>query len=171
MSAFWHWFVVIVTLGFTAAMVWLFIATGRTQVKHLEAGDEDETTGHVWDEDLREYNNPMPRWWLWLFYGTVIFSLLYLVFYPGLGRYEGTLGWTQEGQYEAEMSRAAEAFRTRFADLAAEPVEQLASNDQALTVGRNIYAHNCSTCHGSDARGADGYPNLTDMHWIWGGEP
>jgi len=171
MSAFWHWFVVIITLGFTAAMVWLFIATGRTEVKHLEAGDEDETTGHVWDEDLREFNNPMPRWWLWLFYGTVIFSLLYLVLYPGLGRYEGTLGWTQEGQYEAEMERASEAFREQFAELADQPLEQLVDDEEALRVGRNIYAHNCSTCHGSDARGSQGYPNLADDHWIWGGSP
>lgn len=170
MSAFWHWFVVIITLGFTVAMVWLFIATGRAKVNEPSVDDE-ETTGHVWDEDLREYNNPMPRWWLWLFYGTVVFSLAYLVLYPGLGRYDGTLGWTQENQYEAQMETAAEAFRAQFAELAERPLEQLAGNEQAQRVGRNIYAHNCSTCHGSDARGAEGYPNLTDDHWIWGGSP
>jgi cytochrome c oxidase cbb3-type subunit 3 len=171
MSAFWHWFVVIITLAFTAAMVWLFIATGRAKVNKQSDGDGADTTGHVWDEDLREYNNPMPRWWLWLFYLSVIFSLGYLVLYPGLGRFEGTLGWTQEKQYETQMERAAEAFRAQFAELAEQPIEQLAGNDEALRVGRNIYAHNCSTCHGSDARGAEGYPNLTDDHWIWGGEP
>jgi len=170
MSAYWHWFVVIVTLGFTAAMVWLFVATGRAKVNQ-PSSDDEETTGHVWDEDLREYNNPMPRWWLWLFYGTVILSLLYLVLYPGLGRYDGTLGWTQEKQYEEQMAQAAEAFRAEFAELADQPLEQLVDNDKALRVGRNIYAHNCSTCHGSDARGAEGYPNLTDDHWIWGGSP
>ncbi len=138
---------------------------------YLEAGDEDETTGHVWDEDLREYNNPMPRWWLWLFYLSVIFSILYLVLYPGLGRYEGTLGWTQEKQYENQMSAAAEAFQAQFGELAEQPLEQLATDEQARRVGRNVYAHNCSTCHGSDARGAEGYPNLTDDHWIWGGAP
>lgn len=171
MSAFWHWFVVIITLGFTAGLVWLFVATGRARIQSQAHDEHGETTGHVWDEDLREYNNPMPRWWLWLFYGSVIFSLGYLVFYPGLGRYDGTLGWTQEKQYEAEMARADAAFRARFAELAGEPIEQLASNEKALRVGRNVYAHNCSTCHGSDARGAEGYPNLTDQHWIWGGAP
>ncbi|WP_376693595.1 cytochrome-c oxidase, cbb3-type subunit III [Wenzhouxiangella sp. EGI_FJ10409] len=171
MSAFWHWFVVIITLGFTAAMVWLFVATGRAKVNKQVDGDGADTTGHVWDEDLREYNNPMPRWWLWLFYLSVIFSLGYLVLYPGLGRYDGTLGWSQEGQYESEMARADEAFRAQFSELASESVEELAGNEQALRMGRNIYAHNCSTCHGSDARGAQGYPNLTDNHWIWGGEP
>ncbi len=171
MSAFWHWFVVIITLGFTAAMVWLFIATGRARVNKQPGGDEGETTGHVWDEDLREYNNPMPRWWLWLFYLSVAFALGYLVLYPGLGRYDGTLGWTQEKQYEAEMEQADEAFRAQFAELADQPIEQLTDNAEALRVGRNIFAHNCSTCHGSDARGAEGYPNLTDDHWIWGGAP
>lgn len=169
MSAFWHWFVVIVTLGFTAGMVWLFVSTGRAQVQSREHDEHGETTGHVWDEDLREYNNPMPRWWLWLFYGTVIFSLIYLVLYPGLGRFDGTLGWSQEGQYEAEMERAAAGFRERFADLAEAPIEELVGNEEALRAGRNVFAHNCSTCHGSDARGSQGYPNLTDDHWIWGG--
>jgi len=171
MSAFWHWFVVIITLGFTAGLVWLFVATSRARVNSHAHDEYGDTTGHVWDEDLREYNNPMPRWWLWLFYISVIFSLIYLVLYPGLGRWEGTLGWTQEKQYEAEMAKAAEAFRERFADLAAQPIDELTGHAEALRVGRNIFAHNCSTCHGSDARGAEGYPNLTDNHWIWGGAP
>lgn len=171
MSAFWHWFVVIITLAFTAAMVWLFVSTGRTQVQSQAHDEHGETTGHVWDEDLREYNNPMPRWWLWLFYGTVIFSLGYLVLYPGLGRWDGTLGWSQQGQYEEQMARAAAAFEENFSELVDQPVSELVDNDQALRMGRNIFAHNCSTCHGSDARGAEGYPDLTDGHWIWGGEP
>jgi cytochrome c oxidase cbb3-type subunit III len=169
MSAFWHWFVVIITLAFIAAMVWLFIATGRARVPSGTNTEGEETTGHVWDEDLTELNNPMPRWWLWLFYGTVIWSLIYLVMYPGLGRYEGVLGWTSEGQYEEEMTRATEEFEQRFGELVALPLDELASDPDALRLGRNLFAHNCSTCHGSDARGARGYPNLTDGHWIWGG--
>jgi len=171
MSAFWHWFVIVITLGFIAWLVWMFIATGRARVESEAHDEHGETTTHVWDGDLREYNNPMPRWWLWLFYISVIFSLVYLVLYPGLGRYEGMLGWSQEGQYERQMERAAEAFRERFAELASRPLAELAADEQALRVGRNIFAHNCSTCHGSDARGAQGYPNLTDDHWTWGGEP
>ncbi len=171
MSAFWHWYVVIIVLGFTAGMVWLFIATSRASAPKQSGGEGDGTTGHVWDGDLREYNNPMPRWWLWLFYLSAVFVIVYLVLYPGLGRFEGTLGWTQEGQYEKHMARADAAFQERYADLAAQPLETLMRDEQALAAGRNVFAHNCSTCHGSDARGAEGYPNLADEYWIWGGEP
>lgn len=171
MSAFWHWFVVIITLGFIAVMVWLFIATGRARVPSQTNEEGSETTGHVWDEDLTELNNPMPRWWLWLFYGTVIWSLIYLVFYPGLGNFAGITGWTSEGQYVEEMEQATAEFDERFGELVHRPLEELARDSEALRLGRNIFAHNCSTCHGSDARGSRGYPNLTDDHWLWGGEP
>lgn len=171
MSAFWHWFVVIITIGFIAAMVWLFIATGRARVPSKPSEEGTDTTGHVWDDDLTEYNNPMPRWWLWLFYGTVVFTIVYLVLYPGLGRYEGVLGWSQEGQYEEQMARSAAAFEERFGEMLELPVEELVDHPDAVRMGRNLFAHNCSTCHGSDARGARGYPDLTDDHWIWGGEP
>ncbi len=171
MSAFWHWFVVIITLGFIAAMVWLFIATGRARVPSETNEEGNETTGHVWDEDLTELNNPMPRWWLWLFYGTVIWSLIYLALYPGLGNFAGITGWTSEGQYIEEMEQATAEFDARFGELVGRPLEELAHNPEALRLGRNIFAHNCSTCHGSDARGARGYPNLTNNHWSWGGRP
>lgn len=171
MSAFWHWFIVIITLAFTAAMVWLFIATGKTKVPTGTNQEGQETTGHVWDEDLEELNNPMPRWWLWLFYGTVIFSLIYLVLYPGLGRFDGTLGWSSQGQYQQERAAANAAFEERFGQLVSLPLEELARNPEALEAGRNLFRTNCSTCHGSDARGASGYPNLTDGHWIWGSQP
>lgn len=168
MSAFWHWYVAALTLVFIAIMVWLFISTGKAKVSTGQNEAGEETTGHVWDEDLAELNNPMPRWWLWLFYISVIFALAYLVLYPGLGRFDGTLGWSSSEQYEQEMVVANESFETRFQALANEPLETLASNEEAIRVGRNLFAHNCSTCHGSDARGAKGYPNLTDNHWIWG---
>ncbi len=171
MSAFWHWFVVIVTLAFTAGMVWLFIATGKTKVPTGTNREGQETTGHVWDEDLEELNNPMPRWWLWLFYGTVVFALIYLVLYPGLGRFGGLLGWTSSGQYQEERAAANEAFEARFGELVEMPLEELAQHPDALAAGRNLFRTNCSTCHGSDARGARGFPNLTNNHWIWGGEP
>jgi len=171
MSAFWHWFVVITTLAFTAGMVWLFIATGKAKVPTGTNVEGKETTGHVWDEDLEELNNPMPRWWLWLFYGTVIFSLIYLVLYPGLGRFGGVLGWSSSGQYQEERAAANAAFEARFGELVALPLEELAQHAGALEAGRNLYRTNCSTCHGSDARGARGFPNLTNNHWIWGGEP
>lgn len=168
MSAFWHWYVAALTLVFIAVMVWLFISTGKAKVSTGQNEQGEETTGHVWDEDLSELNNPMPRWWLWLFYISVIFALAYLVLYPGLGRFGGTLGWSSSEQYEQEMVVANKSFEARFATLADLPLEVLANNEEAVRVGRNLFAHNCSTCHGSDARGAKGYPNLTDNHWIWG---
>ena len=167
MSSFWHWFIVIITLGMIAATVWLILWAGRMRVPK----NSDNTTGHVWDEDLTELNNPLPRWWLWMFWATIIFSLIYMVLYPGLGRYEGVLGWTQEGQYEQEVEVAMETFEARFAELAELPLDELATDEQALRIGRNLYAHHCSTCHGTDARGFTGYPNLTDNVWQWGGSP
>ena len=168
MSNFWHFYVASITLVFIGVMVWLFISTGKAKVTTGQNKQGEETTGHVWDEDLAELNNPMPRWWLWLFYLSVIFALAYLVFYPGLGRYQGMLGWTSSEQYQEEMAYANEVFEARFAQLASQPLDVLALNEEAIQVGRNLFAHNCSTCHGSDARGATGYPNLTDDHWIWG---
>lgn len=170
MTAFWHWYVAALTLVFIAVTVWLFVSTGKAKVPTGQNEHGEETTGHVWDEDLAELNNPMPRWWLWLFYISVIFALAYLVLYPGLGTYKGRLGWTSTEQYEEEMAYANEVFESRFAQLADQPLDALALNTEAVQVGRNLFAHNCSTCHGSDARGAEGYPNLTDDHWIWGGQ-
>ncbi|MGB0514849.1 MAG: cbb3-type cytochrome c oxidase N-terminal domain-containing protein, partial [Wenzhouxiangellaceae bacterium] len=170
MSTFWHWYIIIITVGTLVATVWFLLWTTRMKVASTQEEDGAETTGHVWDEDLRELNNPLPRWWLGLFWITVVFSIVYLVLYPGLGRYEGVLGWSQEGQYEQEMATAREAFEQRFGGFAAMSLNELAANPEAVEMGRNLYAHNCSTCHGSDARGAVGYPNLMDDHWIWGGD-
>jgi cytochrome c oxidase cbb3-type subunit III len=171
MSAFWHWFVIIGTLGFTAWVIWLLISTQLARVPSMKNEEGEETTGHVWDEDITELNKPMPRWWLWLFYGTIIWTLIYLVLYPGLGNFQGVLGWSSEGQYREERAQAAADFEERFGELLNRPLEELVEHPDALRIGSNIYAHNCSTCHGSDARGAPGYPNLTDGHWIWGGAP
>lgn len=170
MSSFWHWYIVIITVGTLIATIWFLLYSSRMKVPSTQDEDGAETTGHVWDEDLRELNNPLPRWWLGLFWITVVFSIVYLILYPGLGRYEGVLGWSQEKQYEQEMAQAREAFQQRFGHFDELPLVELAADDKAVEMGRNLYAHNCATCHGSDARGAQGYPNLTDDHWIWGGE-
>jgi cytochrome c oxidase cbb3-type subunit III len=136
-----------------------------------ETAGTTETTGHIWDEDLRELNNPLPRWWLWLFVITVVFGLGYLIVYPGLGNYAGTSGWSAQKQY-AEQTAAAEAVLARtFAPFERQSVRALASDPDALRVGRNLFMNNCAACHGSDARGAPGFPNLTDKDWLWGGTP
>lgn len=171
MSTFWHWYIIVITVGTLAATIWFLLWTSRLRVPSTTEEDGSETTGHVWDEDLRELNNPLPRWWLWLFWITIAFSIVYLVLYPGLGRYEGVLGWSQGQQYEEEMAQARAAFEERFGHFEELSLVELSRDSQAVEMGRNLFAHNCSTCHGSDARGARGYPNLTDDHWIWGHTP
>ena len=152
-------------IGLLACVALLIIAARR----RVMAGDN--TTGHVWDEDLRELNNPLPRWWMWLFVLTVVFSFGYLAVYPGLGSAPGTFGWTSVGQHAAEQAKARAETAPLFAAFAATPVPALARNPQAMAVGERLFANNCATCHGSDARGSKGFPNLTDTDWLWGGTP
>ncbi len=162
----WSLFVGGVTVVSLLGCLALLIFASRRKVM---AGDN--TTGHVWDGDLRELNNPLPRWWMWLFVITVVFAAVYLALYPGLGAKVGALNWTSVGQYERERERAAAELAPMFARFAAMPVEQLAADPQAHAIGERLFANNCSTCHGSDARGGLGFPNLTDRDWLWGGTP
>ena len=127
------------------------------------------TTGHMWDEDLAEYNNPLPRWWSWLFYMTIVFSLAYLILYPGLGSWRGTLGWSQVGQLREETAAAQAKFGPLYEKFAATDVEALSKDPQALAVGQKLFLNHCAQCHASDGGGSRGFPNLTDMEWLWGG--
>ncbi len=127
-------------------------------------------TGHVWDGDLEEYNNPMPRWWLGLFILTIVFSLGYLVLYPGLGNFRGVLNWTQTSEHQVDTQVARRALDQRLAPLKNATLAELATNADAMSLAANLFAANCSTCHGSDARGARGFPNLTDSDWLYGGD-
>ena len=160
MSSFWSLFIASLTLASIAALVWLLIATARSDAS---------STGHVWDEDLSEYNNPLPLWWLGLFLISVVFGALYLVFYPGLGASKGTLGWSSTGQVAHELDEENTKLDALFAKFRDTPVETLASDAKALEIGHNVFVNNCAACHGSDARGAKGYPNLTDNDWLYGG--
>jgi cytochrome c oxidase cbb3-type subunit 3 len=130
---------------------------------------DDNTTGHVWDEDLRELNNPLPRWWMGLFVITVLFSVAYLFLYPGLGSFGGSLKWTSTGQYEAEEAKARTALTTLYARFTDMDEKHLAGDVQAMGIGERLFVNNCAACHGSDARGSKGFPNLTDSDWLWGG--
>jgi cytochrome c oxidase cbb3-type subunit 3 len=168
MSAFWTGFIVVLTLGNIAACWWLIRWTAKPRPNESAS---HETTGHVWDEDLTEYNQPMPRWWLYLFYITIVFALIYLVLYPGLGSYAGVLGWSQYSEYEQEVEAVQERVGPLYAEYASQPIPQLAENEQAMRTGQRIFANNCAVCHGSDARGAKGFPNLADNSWLYGGEP
>jgi cytochrome c oxidase cbb3-type subunit 3 len=160
-------FIIILTVANIAGALWLLWWTRRSPG---EANSTDHTTGHVWDEDLVELNNPLPRWWLWLFIITVVFSLVYLVLYPGFGTWKGTLGWTSQNEHEAQFRLNASRIEQTLAPYAASPVSELLANPAALNIGRNLFLNNCATCHGSDGGGAPGFPNLADQDWLWGGE-
>jgi cytochrome c oxidase cbb3-type subunit III len=164
---FWSVYVAGATLvGILACLALLWI-TARKQV--IATGDN--TTGHLWDEDLRESNNPMPRWWMWLFVLSIVFSLLYLVAYPGLGSYPGELGWSTRGEHAAEMAQADKQLAPLYAQFTAKKVEELAGDANAMAVGERLFMNNCAQCHGSDARGSKSFPNLADHDWLHGGAP
>lgn len=169
MSNGWSWFIIIITLANIGAAWWLL----RHYSKRRKASREvsEETTGHVWDDDLREYNNPLPRWWMGLFYITVFFSLIYLVLYPGLGRFDGLYKWDQETQYEAQVNRIEQHYAEIYKRFTRQDVVSLAQDEEAMKTGNRLFINNCATCHGSDARGATGFPNLTDSEWLYGGTP
>ncbi len=129
------------------------------------------TTGHIWDGDLEENNNPLPRWWMWLFYITVVFALGYLVLYPGLGSFQGTLGWSEVGAYEKEVKDGEAQYGPIFNKYLAMPIEDVAKQPEARAIGQRLFLNTCAQCHGSDAQGSKGFPNLTDRDWLYGGDP
>ncbi len=159
----WAWFVGVVTILSLIACLGLLIIASRRRVMA-----NDNTTGHVWDVDLRELNNPLPRWWMYLFVLTVMFSAVYLAFYPGLGTNPGTLKWTSVGQYEAEQEKARAAMAPVYAKYTAMTAEQLAADAAAMGIGQRLFLNNCAQCHGSDGRGSKGFPNLADDDWLGG---
>ncbi|MDP2007638.1 MAG: cytochrome-c oxidase, cbb3-type subunit III [Rubrivivax sp.] len=159
----WAWFVGVVTVLSLIACLGLLIIASRRKVMA-----NDNTTGHVWDVDLRELNNPLPRWWMYLFVLTVVFAAIYLAFYPGLGTNEGTLKWTSVGQYEAEQEKARAAMAPVYARYTAMTAEQLGADAAAMGIGQRLFLNNCAQCHGSDGRGSKGFPNLADSDWLGG---
>jgi cytochrome c oxidase cbb3-type subunit III len=157
----WGWFVAVATVVSLLACLGLLIIASRRKVM----GD-DNTTGHIWDEDLRELNNPLPRWWMWLFVLTVVFSAVYLAFYPGLGTSPGSLKWTSVGQYEAEQDKARAAMVPVYAKYVSMSAEELGRDAQAMGIGQRLFLNNCAQCHGSDGRGSKSFPNLADNDWL-----
>ena len=171
MTTFWSTYICVLTIGSLVGLTWLLLATRKGESK----GSTDQTMGHSFD-GIEEYDNPLPKWWFWLFVGTLMFSVGYLILYPGLGNWKGMLpgykdGWTGVNEWQKEMDKADAKFGPIFAKFAAMPVEEVAKDPQALKMGGRLFASNCSVCHGSDAKGSYGFPNLTDNDWRWGGEP
>jgi cytochrome c oxidase cbb3-type subunit III len=162
---FWSVYVAGVTLASILACLLLLWVTARKKV----VPSADNTTGHVWDGDLRESNNPMPRWWMWLFVITIVFGLAYLVAYPGLGSYPGQLSWTTRGEYASEVEQANKELAPLYAQFTSRSVEDLAGDARAMAIGERLFMNNCAQCHGSDARGSKGFPNLADADWLYGG--
>lgn len=166
MSELWSWWIIVITvvnvIGCWALLYWTRRMKG--------SGDENKTTGHVYD-GIEEYNNPLPKWWLNMFNICLVFSVGYLILYPGLGNFAGVLGWTQQGQHAEEVAEAKAVYAPLFAKYAATPIEELSKVKQATEMGKRIFVNTCFGCHGSDARGNPGYPNLTDKDWLYGGTP
>lgn len=169
-NGFWDMYIVVLTLlGIAGCGILLY---SQAKVKLAKGKDgKVGTTGHTWDEDLTELNTPMPRWWMWLFYITIIFALAYLFLYPGLGAYAGKLGWKSSGQYQAELKQAESEYGPLFAQYQKQDLKKVAADPKAHAIGQRLFLTYCAQCHGSDARGNKGFPNLTDKDWLFGGAP
>lgn len=165
-SPFWSWFIIIPVILGLIGVVWLALAnTGKRK------DEPPGTMGHIWDEDLQEYNNPLPLWWLNMLYLSVAFAVIYLVLYPGLGTFRGVLDWQQTKQYDQEVEQANAALSPLYDQYLSSELPALTGNDDAMRTGARLFSTYCTTCHGSDARGALGFPNLRDADWLYGGDP
>jgi len=169
MSTFWSIWIIVITAVTIAGCTWLLFATRKIEVSSKDIKDgEVPTTGHVYD-GIEEYDNPLPAWWFNMYLGTVIFAVIYLVLYPGMGSYAGVLGWTQIGQWQEEVDAAEAKYAPIYEQYANMSVEELIANPNAMKMGRRLFNNNCSVCHGSDGRGSYGFPNLADSDWLYGG--
>ena len=166
-SPFWHYYIVAIVVASFIYVTWLLLSQDKVKLKK---GEEVKTTGHSWD-GIEEYNNPMPRWWFWMFIMTILFGIGYLVAYPGMGDYKGTFNWTSHNQYEREVAAADKTVNALYGKYSKMKVEDVAKDKNAMTIGKNLFDTYCIQCHGSDAQGSRGFPNLTDSDWIYGGTP
>lgn len=167
-SSFWSYYIIGISLVSLIGLLWLIFS--QNKVKSPPKGEEAETMGHEWD-GIAEYNNPLPRWWFLLFIGTLIFGTGYLLAYPGLGDFKGFLNWTSADQYEKEVKAAEDTYGPLYAKFGQMSVEEVANDPQAQRIGKNMFDTYCIQCHGSDAKGSRGFPNLADHDWLWGGTP
>ncbi len=166
MSNFWHWWIVLLTTACLVLVTWVLFSTRKTQRKEMT----EETTGHAYD-GIEEYDNPLPHWWFIMFIATLVFTVGYLILYPGMGKWEGVLGWTQVGELERDQQKHDRKYAPEFARYAATPIEELIKNPKALKMGERVFINNCALCHGMDAGGNFGFPNLADNDWLYGGTP
>jgi cytochrome c oxidase cbb3-type subunit 3 len=164
---FWAMYVAVATIASIIACLILLWISGTTKVSPAA----DNTTGHVWDGDLREMNNPLPKWWVYLFIITVIFAFVYGALYPAFGAFKGQLGWSSRGQHAAEVEKVQKAIAPIYAEFVKMDTAAVAANPKANAIGERLFMNYCAQCHGSDARGSKGFPNLADNDWLGGGDP
>ncbi|MBS0231630.1 MAG: cytochrome-c oxidase, cbb3-type subunit III [Proteobacteria bacterium] len=167
MSTAWNWYVIVLVLFNLLGITWLLWWTAKRR-----PGDpKPEDISHYWDGDITEFNKPMPRWWINGFYIAIAFAFGYLFWYGGFGTYQGFGHWSSKGEHDQAAAQASARLERTFAPYKGQAIDALAQNPSAVELGRSIFANNCATCHGSSAKGAVGYPNLTDDIWHWGGSP
>jgi len=170
MTNFWTYYVLILVALMIIGSTWLLWSTSKKR----HSGDTQsstETTGHVWDGDLSEYNKPLPRWWIILFYLSIVFAIGYLIWYPSAENTQGMADWSSQSEHDAAKAKADEKLQTMYARFEGQGIDQIAKDPAALTTGKQVFANNCATCHGSDAGGAKGFPRLSDNIWKFDGSP
>ena len=171
-SGFWNIYIAVLTILGIAGCALLLWSQSRNRVEIVrDANGQAPSTGHAWDEGLVELNNPMPRWWMWMFVLSILFGILYLVLYPGLGTFAGKLGWQSRGEYQAELALADAQYKPLFDKYLQQDLKVVAADPQAHAIGERLFLTYCAQCHGSDAHGSKGFPNLTDKDWLYGGTP
>ena len=169
MSIFWNLWIIGLTLACLVLVFWVLMANRKVALRDDE-DPENRTTGHVYD-GIEEYDNPLPRWWFNLFLITMVFGIVYLALYPGLGSYKGLLGWTSRAQLQSEQESAVEDHAKSYGVFATMSVEELIDDPKAMKMGGRLFANNCAVCHGADAGGNFGFPDLSDDDWLYGGTP
>jgi cytochrome c oxidase cbb3-type subunit 3 len=169
MSTGWTIFISVLVIGNLIGVMWLLLATSSK--KNTESSgptiDGVESTGHVWD-GISELNHPLPKWWFNMFILTTIFAAIYMYLYPALGNVEGSLKWTQLNQLEEQMQANKMDRAAYFSQFDGMDLATMQGNENAMTTGSRLFANYCSACHGSDAKGSRGFPNLTDSDWLYG---
>lgn len=168
LSGSWSYFIAIIALAGIAFCVWLLFTQRRWLGHEVK---ESENTGHVWDGNLTELNNPVPRWWTVFYLALCIFGLGYLVLYPGLGSFEGVLNYSTAESVKQDREAFNRQIQPVYARFESMPIPEMAKDSQAQDIGQRLFLNNCAQCHGSDAQGAVSFPNLTDGDWLYGGQP
>lgn len=175
MTPFWSWWITLISIG-----CWCFVTGALIFVLRMKPNlEEDGTTGHVYD-GIREYDKPMPRWWLVIFWASIVFAVGYVAAYPSLGSWKGllkiqredgsTVNWTSVNEMQNDFDRNNTVFLADYQKrFGGQTIDELSDNSRALKVGQRLFLQNCAVCHGSNAKGNTGFPNLTDSDWLYGG--